>query len=234
MKRTLALLTSFFLATSLLPAKEMLINPSAIQAIDVAAQALPPGNEAQLVEIRAFQGTPAPASWVLLYRDPTSPSGIRRIEVKKGRVVKNDTPRDAQFNVRRAVPLRVDRLRVDGGAAHAVASQHVSVDYDEVGYLLRQDRTGGVPVWSVELSDFGNTSSVITVDASKGDVQSVRTSEVPGISEPEARQPEAQHIVRESLAAADELGDDMKSRFTVIGSQLEMMFTGRQTILEDE
>jgi len=234
MKFTLALLVTCLFAAPFVHAKEMLITPSALRAIEIADQALPPGNQAQLVEIRAFQGTPAPGSWVLLYRDPTSKTAIRRVEVKKGRVVKNDTPKDAYFGVARATPLRLDRLRIDGGTAHAVASDHVAVEYDEVGYVLSQDRIGGTPVWSVELSNYGETSSVITVDASGGVVQSVRHAAIPGVSEPEARDPEAQHIVRESIATADEAADDMKSRFTVIGSQLEMMFTGRQTILEDE
>jgi len=234
MKSLLALFVAVLTAGTL-SAQEMTFGASALQAIDLAEAALPENNDARLVEMRATRGRPGPESWILLYSDPSSPTGIRLVQVKRGKVSKMETPSDAYYGVRRGTPLRLDRLRLDAGDAHYKAMQRSNAEHTQVSYVLNQRRISEAPIWKLSLQDsYGQSTGVIEVDAASGAVESVGDVYRLGEPVPTEEPIKGSRIRRETERVATETAEDTEDRFLTIGNQLEGIFTGRQTLLEDE
>lgn len=106
-----------------------------------------------LVEMRAVEGDPQPARWLLTFRDENARGGIREFVVSGQGVISERTPVRAQ-EVAAAGVMSARALNLDSTGAFNAANREAAkakVGFHSLNYLLQNKK--GAPVWLVQLYD---------------------------------------------------------------------------------
>ncbi len=104
----------------------------------------------QLVSINGLDGAPQPLLWVLLFRDPAIPSGLRQITVQEGRITA-DEPATRRSN---AATMDLKRLNLNSDGLFKIVeleARNNRIGFNALNYLLRSHEVTGEPVWIVDL-----------------------------------------------------------------------------------
>lgn len=148
---------------------------TAYEALRVIGQ-LDPAYLNRVVAVTGVDGDPQPTKWNILIADRGAPGGVREVQVRKGRIISNQTPRQAVTGSTRNALITSARLNLDSSGAFSVASYTADkshVNFSLASYTLRtNDR--GQPVWIVTLQDeVRRPLGTIHINAQKGNVTRV-------------------------------------------------------------
>ena len=128
-----------------------------------------------VIEIKGRNGTPQPATWMVLLNDPMARGGVRELEVARGNIVSERTPLKVPGSETGKV-MNLTRLNLDSEGAFAVAEEEArvaKVRYHGADYALRADLVSGTPIWVLHLLDKDQKSiASVTIAADTGKVLS--------------------------------------------------------------
>lgn len=107
----------------------------------------------RLVSISGRNAAPQPYTWVMLFRDPAMPGGLREIVVEQGRIISDGPPlRPPPVRGGQVMDLKRLNLNSDGAFNLVEAEARANrVGFDAVNYLLRAHEVTGQPVWILDL-----------------------------------------------------------------------------------
>lgn len=106
-----------------------------------------------VVELRGRNGSPQPAVWKIILKEPTARGGIREIEVQRGRVISERAPTVRGIS---GEAMDFSHLNLDSEGVFTVVNQEAQqrgIVFDRVDYSLRSGSGGGSPVWTADLFD---------------------------------------------------------------------------------
>jgi hypothetical protein len=103
----------------------------------------------RVLEVRG-EGGQEPAAWKIVVADPRAKSGVREIEVRKGKITGETSPRMPRATDQ---PMDLNLLNLDSeGAMEVVATQTDAVNTAErISYTLANGADSGTPVWTVRV-----------------------------------------------------------------------------------
>ena len=127
-----------------------------------------------VIEVKGRNGTPQPASWLVLINDPLARGGVREIEVSKGHIISERTPVKSYSGQGDAIVLNFKMLNLDSEGAFTVAeseARNAKIGFFGADFLLRADDAGNVPIWVVQLLDADKRSlGSVSIAANTGTV----------------------------------------------------------------
>ncbi len=198
---------------------------TAYEALRIVGESRGAGFFNRLIELRGERGQAQPASWSLLFREPTSASGIRVLVVQDGRLVSEQVP--VQPPPPTPPPLiNPSSLNLNSDGAFRVANDEAykrKVGFDAVNYRLLASGPGATPIWSLELLDTqARRVAFLAVDATSG---ALVRFEIP--PEPVAPGgPESDRFIDRAGRTITSAGRAAQEKMLEIGDYLEGFFRG--------
>jgi len=127
-----------------------------------------------VIEVKGRNGSPQPASWLVLINDPLARGGVREIEVAKGHIISERTPVKSYSGQGDAIVLNFKMLNLDSEGAFTVAeseARNAKIGFFGADFLLRADDAGNAPIWVVQLLDADKRSlGSVSIAANTGTV----------------------------------------------------------------
>lgn len=125
-----------------------------------------------LVEMRAVEGVPQPAQWVLVFRDPASRGGVREFVVTAKGIDSERAPMRTEDALLVAATMPYAQLKLDSSGAFLEANKLANeskLGFDSVSYRLHSRNSA--PVWTLRLLDAGRREvGAVTLSAKNGAV----------------------------------------------------------------
>jgi len=222
-------------------------KPTAKQATSVVA-GLSPVFSARILEITGKKGVTQPEVWKFLIQDRAIRSGLRVVEVRNGRVVKEQTPTSGYVTSGTPSTINMGMVRIDSDAAFQIANKQAvkaNVGFDSADYALRMDLNSGRPVWVLTLNDQAHrTVGTVFISSDSGKVVRVENlygsnanypppvNQVPPLRDTEEAQPSSQGggFIGEVRGNVKKGGYYLEKGGRTVGATLQEFFTGRRTI----
>lgn len=103
----------------------------------------------QVIEVRG-DGTQEPAAWKIVVLDRGARAGVREIEVRKGRITHESTPKTAP---QASGPMNLDLLNLDSEGVIDVINLETGAptSAERINYSLSNGTASGTPVWTLKM-----------------------------------------------------------------------------------
>ena len=127
-----------------------------------------------LSQISGDQGGSQPATWKVVFSDPSLRGGVTEVFVTDGVVTEQRTPQHGYAGVGSLTTIDITRLKLDSTAAFILANGQArkrGLGFNWVDYDLQANNVTGVPEWELTLFDhMGARVGVIHISAEDGTI----------------------------------------------------------------
>jgi hypothetical protein len=127
-----------------------------------------------IVSITGVEGDPQPKRWNIVLESPDARQGVRKVEVREGRIASAGTPNGSVVGSTEGATIDTTRLNLDSSGAYALASHTAQTSHTKfatVDYTLRTDDRGE-PIWIVTLVNKSSRPvGTIYIGATRGTVR---------------------------------------------------------------
>lgn len=232
------------LAFTLLGAASIsLARDSAYSALRLVGNQRGQGILDHVIEVTGVNGAPEPASWKIIFEDENARSGVREIEVAKGRITSERTPTRSYAGT--GATMDFQKLNLDSEGLFTIIEKEArkaGIGFDSVDYALRPSDEGKAPLWTVKLLDASRrTLGTMQIAADNGAlVRSDLYGRARGPGADERRPPQSrEETVERTDVSTEDTGDEgphrgvkyhIKRGMTEAGASIEEFFTGRRTL----
>ncbi len=110
----------------------------------------------RLMRVTGLGASPQPRRWVLLFSDAASPTGLREIQVERGRIVSDRPGNLGSSGNSPSSPMDLKRLNLNSDGAFTIVEAEArenKVGFNSINLLLSAHDVTKQPVWFIDLID---------------------------------------------------------------------------------